>query len=380
MCTNLSKQDIIELIKQNDEEINEIDSIKQKIKSQPTDLVKNSLSREKLYKAVLFEDMHKDGFVMNYPHGIVVRQSDRKWHYRGENCCYPTSQPSFIRKLANKTEEEIIVFEFISNMRFYEFFKILNRLKHFHEFRNLHFTHDNKQLYLDTLFYNIAQHYGFDTNWLDITSDFEVALFFACCKFINNKWVPLTNQDFLKNINTKFGRIFRRKTNDFRNMLFPEEKYVVFPVGFQPFMRCHMQYSYAIYMDEEMDLIKSETGFECLKFEHSEDLCNFIYSKTKNGEKIYPHEGLSSLNNELYQIQNSHQFSTEAFFEVYKSLNFGYSEIDLKNILNKSGYTIGKSLVSISQAKIDLINEHYKSFDIEKTNNIKLCTRFTFTP
>lgn len=45
----------------------------------------------------------------------------------------------------------------------------------------------------------IAQHYGFNTNLLNITSDLNVALFFACCRYENNKWRPLTEKECKNN-------------------------------------------------------------------------------------------------------------------------------------------------------------------------------------
>jgi len=375
----LEKEDIYFLVQQNQREVAELDLIKKQIQAQPTNLSQGPFNRNDLYKAVLYEDMHKDGFVMQYPHGMVVRQSDRHWHYRGESACYPFSQPTFIRKLTNKTKEEREVFEFVANLRLFEFFKLLEKLNHYQDFRNIHFQIGETRIFLDTLFYNIAQHYGFDTNWLDITSDFETALFFACCKFSNNNWLPLKKKDFDKNGESKYGRIFRRAVNDFRNN-FPENKYTVLPVGFQPFMRCHMQYSYGIVMEEGMDLNNPESGFECLKFRHSAELSNYIYSKMNHGSLIYPQEGLKVLSGELKEIQNCSFFSVESFESVYKNLNFGYSEAELRILLKKNGIKIGAVKTRVGQTKIDIVNRLYEKFDIEESYNIKLRTRLTYTP
>ncbi|MDL2315361.1 FRG domain-containing protein [Bacteroidales bacterium OttesenSCG-928-C19] len=375
----LEVKDIYSLIKENEREKKELDAIKKHIENQPPTLL---TQRNEMYREFLFNDMHKDGYVMEYPHGTVVRQSDRKWHYRGENSCYPTSQPTFIRKLKNKSKEEREIAEFVANLKLIHFFDILNKLDHYHSFRNMHFTHSTNgtKVYLDVLHYNIAQHYGFDTNCLDITSDFEVALFFACCKYSDNKWAPLNQDDFEKNEESRYGRIFRRELNNYRNMMFPDEKYVVFPVGFQPFMRCHMQYSYAIFMEEDMDLNSSESGFECLKFKHSEELCNYIYSKMNNGVFIYPQEGLSVLSDELDAIQNSTCFSLESFRTIYNNLNFGYSESELIELLKKAGIEIGRNITPITDSKIAIVNKHYEDFDVETLYDIKLRMRWIFTP
>ncbi len=39
----------------------------------------------------------------------------------------------------------------------------------------------------------MAQHYGLHTDYLDITTNFDVACFFATCKYENGQYYPLGN-------------------------------------------------------------------------------------------------------------------------------------------------------------------------------------------
>lgn len=57
----------------------------------------------------------------------------------------------------------------------------------------------------------LAQHYGIKTPMLDITSDLKTALFFACCKYENDQWRPMTRNDFA-NSNKKYGILYRSPT------------------------------------------------------------------------------------------------------------------------------------------------------------------------
>ena len=56
----------------------------------------------------------------------------------------------------------------------------------------------------------LAQHYGLETCWPDITSDFNVALFFATCYWDDDqkKWQPLTKYQTEKCEKTQYGMLF----------------------------------------------------------------------------------------------------------------------------------------------------------------------------
>lgn len=60
-------------------------------------------------------------------------------------------------------------------------------LSNFRQFREFPFGTPRPEL--------IAQHYGLNTQYLDVTDDIKVAMFFACCKHIeNNVYEPITEK------------------------------------------------------------------------------------------------------------------------------------------------------------------------------------------
>jgi hypothetical protein len=231
------------------------------------------------------------------------------------------------------------------------------------------------------LYEQLAQHYGLETMWLDITSDFEVALFFACCKFDSycNWWKPLDKIDFIKNNDTKFGVIFRRSASLPNSFIFHDPKYLqVLPIGFQPFMRCHMQYSYAIKMDEP-SCLQDDESFEALRFKHSEKLCNQIYERMDRGKKIYPHEGLNIMKDEIDYIKTKKVFGEEVFKYASGEPQFRcYNKKLLHQLLIKYGYKIINGCDNFNKYKVELVNKQYSDFDIEKSYNIQLSTRLHF--
>ncbi len=142
------------------------------------------------FKEVLYRDRKTDGFMMEYPHGVVISQGERNSYYRGENQIFTKSQPSLYRTLDKfEMQQDKELYRFIANMRIAEFGIFLCRLG------IVQFWLNNSG---SVLFEPLAQHYGFETEWLDITSDFDVALFFATCKWADGRWQPLDEEDIRK--------------------------------------------------------------------------------------------------------------------------------------------------------------------------------------
>jgi hypothetical protein len=328
--------------------------------------------------------MRIDGFLMSYPHGRVIRQAERSFQYRGENQIFKFSKATLYRKLNEiDDKEEALVEEFVAYMRIADFLWLLLKFDHTQAFISLQLSFNNKLLGVDLLYEQLAQHYGLETTWLDITSDFEVALFFACCKFNDKtqKWEPLTNKDFNKKQETKFGVIFRRPTNHPNNFILSDSQYLeILPVGFQPFMRCHMQNSYVAKMNQS-SCLQEDSSFETLRFRHNEKLCNYIYGKMEGGKKIYPHEGLILVTDEIEEIKKKKIFTLETFDYAFEEPQFkSYSKELLKQLLVNHGYKIINASNYIPKEKIELVNKRYIDFDIEKTYDIKLRTRLCYIP
>jgi len=169
----VSRNKRYELIKQNESDRIFAENIKRNRMSGKDPYAKGDF-RLNFYKEVM-SDMYIDGFVMTYPHGTVVRQAKRKFYYRGENQLYETTSPSLNRFLTNiENEEERTLERFIADMKIAEFHFFLFKFQH---------TNDLWKRGVSILSEQLAQHYGLKTQWLDITNDFEVALFFACCKY-----------------------------------------------------------------------------------------------------------------------------------------------------------------------------------------------------
>ena len=97
----------------------------------------------------------------------MIQQSARRNFYRGENDLYPESIPTLLRNLKkydNQKDRELYCF--VADMRVAEFKAFLRK-----------FDHVKNWNYCDVLYDALAQHYGLETGWLDITNDFNEALY-----------------------------------------------------------------------------------------------------------------------------------------------------------------------------------------------------------
>jgi len=378
----ITKYDILSMLKQNEEDCILTEQMRMS-RNESYNPCPNGWNRHDFYREV-FSDEYIDGFLMSYPHGRVIKQAERSFHYRGENQIFKSSKATLYRKLNEIDDKEnALVEEFVAYMRIADFLWLLLNFEHTQAFISLQLSLNDNLFGVDLLYEQLAQHYGFETTWLDLTSDFEVALFFACCKFNNKtqKWEPLTKNDFNKSQETKFGVIFRRASNHPNNFILSDSHSLeILPIGFQPFMRCHMQNSYVAKMNKS-SCLQEEHSFETLKFRHNEKLCNFIYAKMEGGKKIYPSEGLIFVLDDIEAIKKKEVFTLETFEYALEEPQFkSYSKELLKQLIVNYGYKIINASNYIPKEKIELVNNQYVDFDIEKTYNMKLSTRLCFVP
>ena len=251
---NVTMNQLMYLYEENKKELKQSRRVTQETYNGRTafDYIQND--RVAIYEESLNRQPRTDGVLIKYPYGTIIQQSETGHFYRGENKIYTDSTPSLYRKLKQfVSQDEKNLYRLVADMRIGEFKKLLNCFNHVKEWH-----------YCDVLYDALAQHYGLETDWLDITSDFNVALFFATCFWDNNdkRWKPLTKKQTEIDERHKYGMIFHTPSyrikgrqvvaeEYFLNHSFYSEdspNYVAYPIGFQPFMRCHMQNGYAMYM------------------------------------------------------------------------------------------------------------------------------------
>lgn len=339
--------------------------------------IKRGLNDKNVFQEMMMDSFY-DGYLMRYPDpvGVVIRQPQRKFFYRGENQLYPTTMSSLGRVVHDvKSKQGKEVEKLIADVKFHQFVKQICCYENVKAFERMGVT---------VQYQAIAQHYGFRTYMMDITSDFEVALFFACCRFDNQSrtWLPLTSEDTEISEEKKYGIIFQRAALPW-SMLPDEIKRPIFPIGYQPFIRCSNQTGFTIPMYEGDDLKKLDLpGMRMLRFRHNPDLAKWIYEKMDGGKKIYSAaDVLNGVEAKLEAFVRSLTVDEQSLNEVLsanKVYHF-WQEAKWRHSIQHHGYTICNNPLPITPEEDRWIREQLKGFDIESFYGIKLESRLTYS-
>ncbi len=365
---NISDKDIYELIKLNNEEKEWQKAVQQE--------VINRNEMEMTQGEILidfFRMINAKGTMIDYPFGQKLITFGSTGHlFRGERQIFRKSIPSLNRKIELLDKKSKELYRAIANLRIIRFSDFI---------WNFDIVPFWEAKMSDVNYKVLAQHYGFETSLLDLTNDFNIALFFATCKYVkeNDCYVPLTEKDIEKSEKTKWGVIYHSPNymldyyngdNIFRiyDKFKPEEiknkkfeidsgKFdgVAFQTGFQPFMRCSMQSGYVLPMRED-NPIQLNNRFEKIHFRQSPKLSEKVFEMMENGKKVMPFEGINKAKKVIDEIKTTLIFTEKEIEEVY------YNEVD-KEIFS----SLDEFKYAITSYKI---NENYDNVKIvEKIEN-----------
>ena len=207
---------------------------------------------------------------------------------------------------------------------------------------------------------------------MDITSDLKTALFFACCKYENGQWHPLTKKDFaLQNSrlgvkDSRYGVIYRspKEISDIKWALADDMAgyQLITPIGYQPFMRCSAQYGYMFWAEDEHYDMQRDPLFEKYRIELSEELCQWIFNEMDGGQKAFPNDDVPSIEQYMNKIRGTHVISAETFERfALDRMHLTIEKADhLKKVLQQEGFSVANGKVEhIRYNKLQKINKKY---------------------
>ena len=263
--------------------------------------------------------------------------ANHKFLYRGQSRFFSPCKPSLFRENKDYFVDDIIQIK---------------------EFQCLLKTHPLVQLFEtgfellhDTFFFKInydglSQHYYNNTPWLDLTSDMEVAKFFAVTTF------NMKLDCYEKYTGNELGVLyyFDLKADSFQNN--DKRNYFVNNIGKQPFMRRGNQSGFLINIAKDEDF-NNYPEVRYVFFRHNPIITDRIFAQFDNGDRIMPEEILRShWHHRMNDEKIKKLISTEALELNYKD-NPHESDIKIKKALQNKGFKIKKYQPSFTKEELE---------------------------
>jgi hypothetical protein len=211
--------------------------------------------------------------------GIIVPSEPSQYLFRGQNVRYRPCLPCISRD-----------FEFcgstVQDLRPRDKIVLIRRLAQgawFEDTLDLHPAvkwANEKKIYIDRL--ALAQHYGVPTGYIDLTESFDVAAFFATCRFdrATMKWAACSSGD---------GVIYRVHWVEM-----PTEPKRVRWIGLQPLPRPAEQWAWTCELLLGEDFERAP-GLQAISFSHSVKVGEIFLSQFDGGRSLFPSDPMANV-------------------------------------------------------------------------------------
>jgi hypothetical protein len=263
--------------------------------------------------------------------------------YRGQNRDYRSFIPSIYRDIGIDYK----LWLFYRELQLLEFELLINRFPRVKMWRQQGFYVWSEA---------IAQHYGFRTTLLDITNNFDVALFFACCKYDPKFKIyrPLEASDLLST-DEQNGVIYGKGAVSISDLLYKKN---IRPIGYQPFMRPNNQCGFVCCLEKN----ESSLSFDWkILFKHDLKYSKKIYDEFEGGNKIFPKSDSRQLEEGFYSIIDAETYSEEAFLNTVTELKLSnHNATSYRKKLMSSGILIGKAPHNLNRQQIRQIDRGWE--------------------
>lgn len=284
-----------------------------------------------------------------------------KFLFRGQSKFYDNCVPSLFRNKDNVrqhqyVDEVIQINEFEVLLRQHPLVKLFER--------GFYLLHDFFRFRVD--YTGLSQHYYTHTPLLDLTSDIEVAKFFAVT------WLDMNNDCYEKYTGNELGVLYYYDLEPDAFKFRKGRKYLVETIGKQPFMRSGNQSGFLICLDDTMDF-NTLPEVRYVFFRHDNDITNRIFADSENGNKYMPHEMLRT---HWYKRMSNEKAMKEISTEALK-LNFeNNKDVSHKSIIKKlksKGFHISpKNIPYFTKEELDIYYSGALDFWKEFCSNVHI--------
>lgn len=203
---------------------------------------------------------------------------------------------------------------------------------------------------LEVNYNGLAQHYGIETNVLDLTNSFLVAAFFATTTYdpLMDVYQPIVQSDLQ-------GVIYFFPTGSY--LSFGHEP-PIWPIGLAALRRPGEQRGFGMEMTEQNKDLNRYHGVRLFRFFHSEEVSFQIWDQTMGGGIFFPYDPMTE---KVRNMRKYRIYSEEAFQMAFKKDAFNLPIEEARNALVHSGCTfIDKLPFAYTKKEIVYINDLYR--------------------
>jgi len=281
---------------------------------------------------------------------FLPRCKVKNWYYRGQTKHFKNCKPTLYR-YSDKKEKKFSVF--IERLKLCEFSILLNKIPASEILKSglLISTQSGEWLhnmvYIDDI--ALAQHYGIQTECLDLTTDKWTAAFFASSELVKR------DEDYGKKYKPYNGNeigvfyVYQNKSPFGNN-------WKMHPVGIQPIARPIKQASFVLEIGKNQNFDKIAKG---IYFKHESRCSSIIYKLFNESIDIMPKEVIEG---KAEIIVNSHKFCKMALDNTRKRFYSHLDNNEFNNLLNESRVEI------VNEPIVDFLSEEiekaYQEFEL----------------
>lgn len=275
--------------------------------------------------------------------------------FRGESSVHETCKPLFIRNWKDRCTVE--------NVKRNEFELLLESHPIYRLFRDGIQLTDRFRLRMENP-YGLAMSYGFPTQLLSLTSDIDIASFFAVTEFdeAEHKYKPIDNSEnnktgilYVFNLMAPFGMIPGLST-----------------IGLQPFVRPGLQKEFAINIPKDMDFANHSFTVGCV-FKHDNDITKRIYEQFQQGEALRPQNDI--LDGKAEQILSGNDVSIAALERNLQQNPSDKREIIEKELTEGNVAISNKSAFAFTQDELAYIYDNPQAYWMDFCKDIEFTGR-----
>ncbi|MBR4507279.1 MAG: FRG domain-containing protein [Alphaproteobacteria bacterium] len=264
--------------------------------------------------------IHDLGVVVNNDKsGVALRTEENKFRiwlggefepyiYRGQNKDY-----KFIPTIHRPADQNKLLISLVQREEFKNYFMALPYYK---RLSNISIKGNTFDFDLEA----VTQHYGFPTEYIDTTTNMNVALFFAYTYYDSGQYLPITDFDAYKPM---------LYIADYKTLLHETEPIIV---GFQAVPRPLFQCAMAIKLPAKNNV---KSLFRSIELPKDKDLAIGVYNSFKKGFDLFPNDYMSEIAEKINRLKIIHSGTIDEFCTQYN-----HSKNDILDLLRSKEFKL----------------------------------------